>query len=198
MGMIEPDTLVLLSGGLDSATLMGLAGERLLGAIFFDYGAAANHQERRCAGKLAEWYGVYLRVFPLAIHRGDMDDREGAPGARVVPARNLIFIACALNYAHKIGAKRIWYGACADDWTSYADCRPSFIGNLNLAIQGWSPNDPREPVIDAPLIWMGKREIVAKARELVVPISDTWSCYTPDHGRPCGTCDGCISRIGVE
>ena len=129
--------------------------------------------------------------------RSDLATAEGIP-VTYVPARNTIFLSLALAYAEVIQASSIFIGVNALDYSGYPDCRPEFIHAFetlaNLATKA-GVEGKTNLKIQAPLIEMSKSEIVAKAVELGVDLSLTFSCYDPDSsGRPCGRCDSCLLR----
>jgi len=203
--------VVLLSGGLDSATVLAMArteGRECL-ALSIVYGQ--RHQvELEAARRVAAAIGVTehvvhaldLRVFGASALTSDIDvpkDAVGAPGIPVtyVPARNTIFLALALGYAEARGAEEIWIGVNALDYSGYPDCRPEFIAAFQEVM--WkgtrSGVERQEPRLIAPLLHMTKGEIIRRGMKLGVDYSITHSCYdpTPD-GRACGHCDSCILR----
>ncbi len=203
--------VVLLSGGLDSATVLAIArsqGRECL-ALSIVYGQR-HHVELAAAKRVAAAIGVTehvvhtldLRVFGASALTGDIDvpkDSVGAPGIPVtyVPARNTIFLSLALGYAESRDAKEIWIGVNALDFSGYPDCRPEFIDAFQEVI--WkgtrSGVEHREPRLVAPLLHMNKADIIRRGVELGVDYSITHSCYDPaEDGRACGHCDSCILR----
>jgi 7-cyano-7-deazaguanine synthase len=203
--------VVLLSGGLDSATVLAIAKSegRAVHALSFVYGQRHEIElaaARRVVGAVgAEEHIVFpidLRVFGGSALTGDIDvpkDAVGAGGIPVtyVPARNTIFLAVALGLAEARGAGEIWIGVNAVDYSGYPDCRPEFIEAFQrVIVTGTRSGVERgEPRIVAPLIRMSKAEIIRKGVELGVDYSLTHSCYDPDaEGRACGHCDSCVLR----
>jgi 7-cyano-7-deazaguanine synthase len=203
--------VVLLSGGLDSATVLAIArheGRECL-ALSFVYGQR-HRIELRAAERVAAAIGtaehvVYpldLRLFGASALTSDIaipKDAAGAPGIPVtyVPARNTIFLALALGYAEAREANEIWIGVNAVDYSGYPDCRPQFIHAFQeVVFQGTrSGTEKREPRIVAPLLSMSKGEIIRRGVALGVDYSLTHSCYDPaEDGRACGHCDSCILR----
>ncbi len=203
--------VVLLSGGLDSATVLAIARSegRVCHAISFAYGQ--RHQievaaSRRVAQSLGvEEHVVYpldLRVFGASALTSDMKvpkDAEGAPGIPItyVPARNTIFLSLALGFAEAREAQEIWIGVNAVDFSGYPDCRPEFIDAFQQVILKGTRSgiEKREPRIVAPLIEMTKADIIRRGVALGVDYALTHSCYDPDaNGRACGHCDSCIIR----
>ena len=202
--------VVLLSGGLDSATVLALAraqGFRCF-ALSFDYG-----QRHRCelqsAAQVAHALGAEThRVMKLdlswmggsALTDSALSVPQVAAGGipiTYVPARNTIFLAVALGWAEVIGAGDIFIGANAVDYSGYPDCRPAFIAAFaalaNLATRaGVEAAGFR---VHAPLIDLSKADIIRAGRAQGVDYALTVSCYDPVAGcRPCGTCDACRIR----
>lgn len=202
--------VVLVSGGLDSATTLAIARERghLCHALSFDYGqrhAVELAAARRVAAALG---AVEHRVLALPIgqfgHSALTDPAiavpetpgEGIP-VTYVPARNTVFLAFALGYAEVIGAQHIYIGVNAVDYSGYPDCRPAFVRAFenvaNLATQ--SAVEGRPMTIHAPLIELSKADIIRHGIALGVDYAMTVSCYQPDgEGRTCGRCDSCRLR----
>jgi 7-cyano-7-deazaguanine synthase len=209
----SPPAVVLLSGGLDSATCLLVARSEgfAVHALSFDYGQRHRIELER-ARALAERYGaVAHRVFRL-----DLPDRGGSaltdPSAEIpkdalgrepipstyVPARNTLFLAHALAWAEPLGARDIFLGANALDYSGYPDCRPEFLEAFetmaNLATKAGVEGKTAFR-IRAPLLRLTKREIVLLAQTLGLDFSLTSSCYDPEPGgRPCGRCDSCLLR----
>jgi 7-cyano-7-deazaguanine synthase len=207
--------VVLLSGGLDSATALAVARaeEYECFALSFDYGQR-HARELESAVKLATALGarrhLTLRLdlraiggsaltgdLPVPKGRSDAAIGEGIP-VTYVPARNTIFLSHALAWAEVLGAEDIFIGVNALDYSGYPDCRPEFIDAFerlaNLATQAGVEGRSRFRV-HAPLITLTKAQIVARAYELGVDLSLTWSCYAPESdGRACGQCDSCLLR----
>jgi 7-cyano-7-deazaguanine synthase len=203
--------VVLLSGGLDSATVLALAlGERReVYALSFDYGQR-HRVEINAARRLAAQAGVIKHhVYPLdlEIFQGSAltggaevpKDHVGDPGIPVtyVPARNTIFLAIALGYAESHGAEEIWIGVNAVDFSGYPDCRPDFIDAFAEVIRTGTKSGIEQgtPRIIAPLISMSKKQIIETGVALGVDYSLSHSCYDPaPDGAACGHCDSCILR----
>ncbi len=212
--MAKP-AVVLLSGGLDSATTLALALEEGFEphALSFDYGQR-HGVELEAARRVAESLGVKVhRIAKIDNHlfagsaltddvdvpksRTDLEISRGIP-ITYVPARNTIFLAHALAYAESIGAFDIFIGVNALDYSGYPDCRPEFIRAFEqMANLGTKSANFK---IHTPLIDMTKAQIIHRAAELHVDLALTHSCYdpTPD-GRACGQCDSCqIRRKGFR
>jgi len=203
--------VILLSGGLDSATVLAIASSegRECYAISFVYGQR-HEVELAAAKRVAGAIGVAEHlVFPLDLRlfggsalTGDIDvpkDAVGAPGIPItyVPARNTIFLALALGYAEVREASEIWLGVNAIDYSGYPDCRPEFLEAFGrVIVTGTRRGVERgEPRLVAPLVTMTKGDIIRRGTELGVDYGLTHSCYDPDaEGRACGHCDSCLLR----
>ena len=204
--------VVLLSGGLDSATVLGLAREqgRECYALSLRYGqrhAAELHAAARVAAALGatrhEIVDIDLSRFggsALTDASIAVPEQPGAPGTipvTYVPARNTIMLAVALGWAEVLQAGEIHFGANAVDYSGYPDCRPAFVAAFeqlaNLATKAGIEGRPihvRTPIIDMP-----KAAIIREGVRLGIDYSATVSCYQADEqGRACGTCDACRIR----
>ena len=205
--------IVLLSGGLDSATCLLIAREEGFDvlALSFDYGQRHAVELDRARALAARYGALEHRVvrldfpgkgasaltdasIPVPAHGSSAD----AIPTTYVPARNTLFLAHALAWAEVAGASDIFIGANALDYSGYPDCRPEFIEAFerlaNLAtkagVEGRSAFRIR-----APLLSMSKAEIVGRAASLGLDFALTSSCYEPGpSGEPCGTCDSCFLR----
>jgi len=205
--------VVLLSGGLDSSTTLGIAVEECeeLHALTFLYGQK-HEKEIRSAKKLAEHYSVQEHKFldiPLSeigkssLLEGGEDipkHHEEEIGEEIpstyVPARNIIFLSYALSYAESVDADAIYIGATARDYSGYPDCRPEFYDAFEkMAAKGTKRGVEGDPIsIEYPLIDFTKGEIVKKGDEIEVPFHLTWSCYRGEE-KACGECDSCKLRL---
>ena len=207
--------VVLLSGGLDSATTLAIA--RAEGyechALSFDYGqrhVCELESAKKVAAALGAVQHLTLRLDLRAIGgsalTADIDVPKGrsdeamSTGIPVtyVPARNTIFLSHALAWTEVLGAQDVFIGVNAVDYSGYPDCRPEFTEAFeklaNLATQAGVEGKSRFRV-HTPLIELSKAQIVARAYELNVDLSLTWSCYVPEpDGRACGLCDSCLLR----
>jgi len=207
--------VVLVSGGLDSATTAAIARKEGFDvfALSFDYGqrhrfeldaarrvaAAIGVCEHRIVGiDLAQFGGSALTTSAdVPKDRSDQDMQTGIP-ITYVPARNTVFLSLSLAYAEVIGAADIFIGVNAIDYSGYPDCRPEFIAAFervaNLATKAGVERDLRFK-IHTPLILLSKAQIIRRGIELGVDYSLTHSCYDPDkQGRACGRCDSCLLR----
>ena len=207
--------VVLLSGGVDSATTLAIARDEGYDtyAVSFQYGQR-HGVELQCAKNIAKTFGVRrhivvdidLRTFGASALTADIDvpkdrsDTEMGTGIPItyVPARNTIFLSYALAYAEVLVADTIFIGANAIDYSGYPDCRPEYIEAYqtmaNLATQA-GVEGKTQLRIRAPLIDKTKAEIIQIGTALGVDYSLTLSCYDPDsEGRACGGCDSCLLR----
>jgi 7-cyano-7-deazaguanine synthase len=202
--------VVLVSGGLDSATVLALARRdgHACHALSFDYGQR-HRVELQAAARVAEALGA-VEHRTMALDIGWMGGSAltdaaipvpNAPAAGIpltyVPARNTIFLAVALGWAEVLGARDIYIGANAVDYSGYPDCRPEFLAAFervaNLATRAGVEGDGFR--VQAPLVALSKAEIIRTGLDLRVDYGLTLSCYDPDpDGRACGQCDACRLR----
>lgn len=207
--------VILVSGGLDSATVLAIAANAgfELYALSFDYGQRHRH-ELEAAKKVCESFDVKqfvifpldLRVFGGSALTADIDvpkdrsehDLETGIPITYVPARNTVFLSLALAWAETLNAFDLFIGVNAVDYSGYPDCRPEFIQafqkTATLATKSGVEGDGRWNV-HTPLISLTKAEIITKGMELGVDYGLTHSCYDPlPDGTPCGHCDSCQLR----
>ncbi|MGQ9660631.1 MAG: 7-cyano-7-deazaguanine synthase QueC [Thermochromatium sp.] len=206
--------VVLLSGGLDSATVLAIARAQGFApqSLSFRYGQR-HAVELESAVRVAKSQGVAepmiveidLRRFggsaltdDLPVPKGRDLEKESVIPITYVPARNTIFLSFALAWAEILGAGDIFIGVNALDYSGYPDCRPDYIAAFerlaNLATAA-GVEGRQQYRIHAPLLQMGKAEIIRTGLALGVDYALTSSCYDPDlDGRPCGTCDACRLR----
>jgi 7-cyano-7-deazaguanine synthase len=206
--------VVLLSGGLDSATVLAVARSQGFDcyALSFDYGQRHRH-ELEAANRVAHALGARehrtcpldLRVFggsaltsEIAVPK-DRDESQMSTGIPItyVPARNTIFLSVALGWTEVLGAHDLFLGVNAVDYSGYPDCRPEFISAFetlaNLATKAGVEGTRFH--IHTPLIDLTKAQIIQLGLSLGVDYGLTHSCYDPDAtGRPCGHCDSCQLR----
>ena len=207
--------VVLLSGGLDSATVLAVARSQGFAchALSFDYGQRHRHELQAAARVSAALGACEHRVCPLDLRvfggsaltsdiavPKDRDESEMSTGIPItyVPARNTIFLSVALGWAEILGAHDLFLGVNAVDYSGYPDCRPEFIAAFetlaNLATKAGVEGRQRLK-IHAPLGHMSKAQIVKEGLRLGVDYAQTSSCYDPgEDGRPCGACDSCLLR----
>jgi 7-cyano-7-deazaguanine synthase len=214
--MAHTPAVVLLSGGMDSATAAAVARQRgfALYALSFRYGQR-HAAELSAAERIAVSLGVVrhaivdidLRIFGGSALTADIPvpkDREPhtigeAIPVTYVPARNTIFLSFALAWAEVLGAADIFIGVNALDYSGYPDCRPEFIASFqqlaNLATRAGT-EEHRTFTIHTPLIQLSKREIIELGRAHGVDYGLTLSCYDPTPaGEACGRCDACQLRL---
>lgn len=211
--------VVLLSGGLDSATTLYYAKSKgyKCHCLIFEYGqrhkkevksAKAVARQAGCKSQVVKinlpWKGSSLLDKKLELPKDyelrvmDYGLRKAIPST-YVPARNIIFLSFALSYAEAIGAEKIFIGANAVDYSGYPDCRPEFFRAFEKVVKAGTRVGSRFSVlgsrlnIEVPLIKKSKKEIVRLAKQLRVPLELTWSCYEGG-SRPCGVCDSCALR----
>jgi 7-cyano-7-deazaguanine synthase len=212
----DRSAVVLLSGGLDSATTAAIArgdGYRLY-ALSVDYGQRHRFEldaARRVAASLAvvehRVVAIDLRGFGGSALTAEIDVPQNRSGDEIatgipityVPARNTVMLSLALGYAEVLGAADIFMGVNAVDYSGYPDCRPEFVAAFeqlaNLATKA-GVEGTSQFRIHAPLIKMTKAEIIRLGVELGVDYGLTHSCYAPDAtGASCGRCDSCQIRL---
>lgn len=207
--------VVLLSGGLDSATVLAMARRDGWTAytMSFDYGQR-HRVELECAKQVAQSQEspqhrivhIDLRAFGGSALTSDEIDVPKTPGNKdeipvtYVPARNTIFLSYALGWAEVLQADRIYAGVNAVDYSGYPDCRPEYIEAYQrmaaLATKRGVEGDPIR--IETPLIHLTKTEIIRQGLKLGVDYGLTSSCYDPGpNGEPCGECDSCRIRAAA-
>lgn len=202
--------VVLVSGGLDSATTLAVARAEGLRcyALSFDYGQR-HRVELEAARRVAEALGAIehrtMRIDLAGIGGSALTDPaiavpespgEGIP-VTYVPARNTVFLALALGWAEVLDAEAIFIGVNAVDYSGYPDCRPAFVAAFRqlAAVATKAGVEGRAVSIETPLIELTKREIIALGLTHGVDYAMTVSCYQPDDdGRACGVCDACRLR----
>lgn len=203
--------VVLLSGGLDSATVLFYALNKgyEVYPLCFSYGQRhckeIQQAQRiaRAAGCLFKtvaielpWKGSSLldKAMKVPARRNLEKIAQGIPST-YVPARNIIFLSLAASYAETLGAQILFIGANVLDYSGYPDCRPKFFDAFNRMLrQGLKTGVEMKPIrVQAPLLYLTKAKIIRLAQRLKVPLALTWSCYQ-GAGRPCGVCDSCLLR----
>lgn len=217
----KPIAIVLLSGGLDSATCIAQAisdGYQVT-ALSFDYGQrhdreleaakeivrSLNVQDHRIVSiDLAQWGGSSLTDEGMAVPTEGVIDVNRIPST-YVPGRNTVFIAIALSLAEAQKAEAIYLGINAVDYSGYPDCRPEYLSAFQTlaTLSSKAGLEGHAPDLVAPLVMDSKADIVRRALRLNVPIEKTWSCYEGG-SEPCGLCDACrirdeaLLRVGRE
>ena len=210
MSRSHQKAVVLLSGGLDSATVVAMAQERGFECYALSVHYGQRHSaELAAAARVAQGFGVVehrvMGVDLAGIGGSSLTDlalvvptspTEGIPST-YVPARNTLMLSLALGWAEVIGAKHIFMGVNAVDYSGYPDCRPEFIeAYQRLAMLATKAGVEGQALkIEAPLISLSKAEIIREGLRLGVDYSLTVSCYQADaEGRACGVCDSCRLR----
>ncbi len=207
-------SVVLLSGGLDSSTVLAIARSRGLDviALTFDYGQR-HVREIESARKVASYLGcsdhliIHLPIGEL-LSGSLTDPGEKVPEGRTpsemtngipntyVPARNIIFLSIGASIAESMGAESIFIAANAVDYSGYPDCTPEFIESFQRMLDVGTKvgRAGRGTRVEAPIIKMSKGDIVRTASQLGVPLELTWSCYNGNE-KACGRCDSCTLRL---
>jgi 7-cyano-7-deazaguanine synthase len=209
----SPRAVVLVSGGLDSATALAVAQDEGFEcfALAVDYGQR-HRSELDAARRVAQAGGAALKILPLDLRAiggsaltADIDVPEAATtGIPVtyVPARNTILLSLALGYAEVLGANDIFIGVNAVDYSGYPDCRPEFIEAYQrmARLATKAGVEGAGMTIRTPLIDLSKAQIIKQGEALGVDYGLTVSCYQADEaGRACGNCDSCrIRREGFN
>ncbi len=211
-----PKTVVLVSGGIDSATALAIATREGFEAHALTFRYGQRHEvEVEAARRVAAHLGVAehvvlpidLRVFGSSALTGDLDVPKGRSAEEMsqsipstyVPARNTIFLSYALAWAEVLRAGDIFLGVNAQDHGGYPDCRPEYVAAFeamaNLATKAGVEGTTRLK-IHTPLISLSKAEIIRKGLALGVDYGLTASCYDPSPaGEACGLCDACVLRL---
>lgn len=208
-----PKAVVLLSGGLDSSTVLAMALEKEYEvlALTFDYGQK-HSRELESAKSVSRYYNVKQSAMRLDLGKfansSLTDDSQEVPQDRArsqmasdipstyVPGRNLVFLSVASSLAESISAEAVFIAANAVDFSGYPDCTPEFVEAFQKTLDvGTRAGREGRPVkVFAPIIRFSKGDIVREAVRLNVPLELTWSCYKG--GRlACGRCDSCILRL---
>lgn len=204
--------VVLLSGGLDSATVLAMARSQgfEVYALTLTYGQR-HEVEIEAARRVAQSVGVAehrivhvpLNAFGGSALTADIEvpkDRNEAEMQDIpvtyVPARNTVFLSLALAYAETLGSFDIFCGVNAVDYSGYPDCRPEFIAAFQAMarLATKAGVEGAQITVHAPLMHLAKPEIIREGLRLGVDYSLTHSCYDPVNGRACGRCDSCILR----
>ena len=207
--MMKKKAVILLSGGLDSTTILYYAKAKGFTphCLIFSYGqrhkkeinkAKRIAEQAKCSYQVVKialpWQGSSLLDLNMTLPQRNIIDEKEIPST-YVPARNIIFLSFAASYAEAIKAEAIFIGANAIDYSGYPDCRPEFFDNyqkvlksgLKVGVQG------KGIKIYAPLIHKTKAQIIKMGIKLNVPYHLTWSCYQGSR-KPCGKCESCLLR----
>ncbi|MWG32927.1 7-cyano-7-deazaguanine synthase QueC [Halomarina oriensis] len=219
-GCERPRAVVLVSGGMDSATAVAEAIDRGYDPLFFhtSYGQRTETREAECAAVLAEAFDTLDTLHVETDHLarigassltddamavadaemsaedggGESDGEEEVPNT-YVPFRNANLLSMAVSYAEAREAEAVFVGAHSEDYAGYPDCRPEFFEAFERVVDvGTRPGTTIS--IEAPFVEWSKTDIVERGTELGVPFEHTWSCYR-DEQPACGTCDSCAYRL---
>ena len=204
-----PVAVVCVSGGMDSAVAVALAGkDHRLAFLHANYGQRTEDRELRCFHELADHFGVQDRlVVDLSdlrqIGGSSLTDaavpvRHGEPirgqiPSSYVPFRNAHMLSAAGSWGEVLGARAIVVGAVWEDSSGYPDCRPEFFQAFEKALALGTRPETSLRVL-TPVIELSKAQIVGRGLELGVPFEKTWSCYQAED-RACGTCESCLLRL---
>ena len=204
--------VVLLSGGMDSATAAAEAREEgyAIHALHTSYGQRTESKEHECARRLAEAFDAaeFLRVetghllqiggsslTDESIEVSEADTESEEIPETYVPFRNANLLSMAVSYAEARGAGAVFVGAHSEDFAGYPDCRPEFFEAFERCVDvGTRPDTEIE--IRVPFVESSKTEIAERGLALGVPFEHTWSCYRAAEPA-CGTCDSCAFRLGA-
>jgi 7-cyano-7-deazaguanine synthase len=196
------DAVVLLSGGMDSTTLLYYVKRQYTGvvAVSFNYNQR-HYKELQSARNICKFLLVPHKIikldFPRFVGSPLVDPHTAVPEQKknqqkitVVPFRNSVFLIYACLYAKTVNAKNIYIGAVAEDQRSYPDCRPEFFQSFQEMIY---KQEEVELKIHYPFITKTKKDLILLGKELQVPWEKTWSCYKGEK-KPCMVCDACMER----
>jgi len=206
-------SVVLLSGGLDSAVCLATALEESRNVVALSFKYSQRHKkELDCAKKLARHFGVKHIVSDIpgfSIWKGSsltdlslaIPIHTGTSSGKIpntyVPARNTVFLSLALSLAESMDFGNLYIGVNAIDYSNYIDCRPIFIEKfqnlMNVATKR-AVEEKRPIALKTPLLYHSKAEIIKLGTRLEIPFEITWSCYKGNHN-PCGRCDSCFLRL---
>lgn len=208
------EAVVLLSGGLDSSTVLAIASEKgyEIVALTFDYGQK-HKRELNSARKIAKHFKAKEHlVVPLNIgellkssltseamaipQRESLDEAGSGVPSTYVPSRNIIFLSIAASVAESRGAQAVYIAANSVDFSGYPDCTPEFIATFQkvLDVGTKAGKEGNGMTVEAPILTRSKAEIVKEAVRLKVPLELTWSCYRGG-AKACGRCDSCLLRL---
>jgi 7-cyano-7-deazaguanine synthase len=211
----KPRSVVLLSGGMDSAVCAALAArETDASALHVSYGQRTEARERRAFDQICDRLGIRHRLAvrnevlglvggsaltDLSIHVPEVRDEQarsqigaGTIPVTYVPFRNAHFLSAAVSWAEALEARRVYIGAVEQDSSGYPDCRPAYYHAFNEVIRAGTREGKIEIV--TPLIALRKAEIVKLGLEIGAPFDLSWSCYSRED-RACGVCESCVLRL---
>ena len=203
-------SVVLLSGGMDSATCLAIAKTESdeVATLHLNYGHRTEERELQAYKELSDYYKIEKRLVVDVTHlsviggssltdknievdKADLDSVE-IPSS-YVPFRNANILAIATSWAEVLRFNALYVGAVAEDSAGYPDCRPEFYEAFEKVISTGTKPDTQIKII-TPLIKMSKKDIVDKGMSLNVPFEHTWSCYLSNE-TSCGMCDSCVRRL---
>lgn len=204
MTQTSKDSILVLSGGMDSTTMLYDYASRIALAVSFDYGSNHNAREIACAAENCRHLGIEHLIIPLDFmgkyfHSSLLEGAEAIPEGHyaadnmkstVVPFRNGIMLAVAAGLAESRGLKHVMIANHAGDHTIYPDCRPEFIEAMNQAVCAGTFEDV---TLLAPYTDITKTDIARRGKELGLDFSLTYSCYKGGE-RHCGKCGTCVER----
>jgi len=202
--------VVLLSGGLDSATCLSMALKKGLDCypLSISYGQV-HSRELQAAEAICSHYGIELKrisinlddiggssLYTGNIPKHDVEDIGASIPSTYVPGRNAIFLSIALSYAEVMDAQKVFIGVNALDYSGYPDCRPEFIEAFQAMADKATKTalEGKTITIETPLLNLTKAEIISKGIKLDAPYHLTWSCYSGGK-KACGQCDACVLRL---
>ena len=198
------DSVIVVSGGMDSVTLLYEKKDEIALGISFDYGSNHNHNELPLAALHCQRLGIAHVVIPLGFMRqyfksSLLESGESIPDgsydeenmkSTVVPFRNGVMLAVAAGIAESNGLTKVLIANHGGDHTIYPDCRPEFIAAMDAAVEAGT--FARVSVV-APYTNISKADIARRGRALGIDYAETWSCYKGGHVH-CGTCGTCVER----
>ena len=201
----QKDTILILSGGMDSTTLLYEYRDRIALAVSFDYGSNHNEKEIACAAHHCKQLGIKHLIIPLTFisqyfHSALLEGADAVPAGNydeenmrstVVPFRNGIMLAIAAGLAENESLSRIMMANHAGDHAIYPDCRPDFVHAMDEAVKAGTYNGVR---LVTPYTGLTKADIARHGKALGIDYSKTWSCYRGGEHH-CGTCGTCRERI---
>lgn len=206
-------SIVLLSGGMDSATCLAIAKSESeeVATLHLNYGHNTEERELKSYNELSDYYDITKRLVVDVTHLAKIGgssltdknisvdkvetedlDKQEVPSS-YVPFRNANILAIAVSWAEVLGFNALYVGAVEEDSAGYPDCRPEFYEAFEKVIETGTKPETKIKIY-TPLIKLTKKGIVEKGLELNVPFEHTWSCYS-NNDIACGTCDSCVRRL---
>ncbi|MEK7433616.1 MAG: 7-cyano-7-deazaguanine synthase QueC [Cyanobacteriota bacterium] len=207
---MKKKSIVLLSGGMDSATCLAIAKNESdeVATLHLNYGQRTEKRELQAYNDLSDFYDIKKRLvvdithltkiggssltdYNIEVEKSDLESTD-IPQT-YVPFRNANILSIAVSWAEVLGFNSLYVGAVAEDSAGYPDCRPEFYRAFEKVIETGTKPETIIKII-TPLIELNKELIVKKADELNVPLNLTWSCYSSNE-KSCGVCDSCVRRL---